>query len=1101
MPDTTPPYEPHKRDARRLWRRVGQAALAAAVALYGIGGFPTPHDPGPSQAAAQGCVAGWDNPGCNAMVQNGGISSNTDLGSQPDTAQVERIANGQRTTLANKGVEFDFDAFEAARQQAPEKMNREQFAAVMCAGIGCGNVDDPGKELIRRGISVGRSIGDDGKPMFADRDPVTVGEIGMLFYRLKPTRTPYIPPYRPIPQEQRPPRVTSVRGSSVNEGDGTAYATLFLSHASIHSFGATVVVGNTQCSLYGCWAGTATAGEDYTARTTSINIPAGSSVGTIQVPILDDTEDEYTETLMVAFKSGSSQASCETRDHHGNPTSRPGCSTEGPRQYPTYVWTANITIYDDDEYPYPPPAMGVTGGEVVEGDRSSDGAAVRFVVSLDKTTTDDVTVTVNTSDVTATAGSDYTALVDHPVTIRAGSTAQWVNVFVLEDTVVESNETFTLTISDPVHAVLSPFTTATGTILDDDTGGFAGVCTVDSGTGFYQLSVVDIDYSTFGRHPRHTRWGLRWTDPHGTRVSPADITTGVTYTANLVEYYRDTGYNGWVTRSRDRGVLAAAECDPTTVAEPDLAVSVSDWTAAEDDGVAHVTLTLNRPHESIFIGGFGNATSPSVTLNTSDGTATAGSDYTAAVGTRISIPAGRMQTTITVPITDDTLIEPDETFTVTLSNPAAESSCYFDPYGGGGCSYGELPVLGDDTATITIVDNDDPAVTLEGPVTAVEGTQADFKVQLDKAATAAVVVTVSTGTDPFDVDPADAAGSHRDYTPLAAHQVTIPAGSLEATVSVSTVDDSIDEFDETFLLRIDSVTSTDSVQVGADDEAKGTITDDDPEPAVSIAPASAVESSGSLPFTVTLSHASQKLTNVTAATTAGSASDARGSVCATTDGSEDYRTTTSVVRFASYATTGVFDVPVCDDTAAEPDETLTVSLSSPTRATLGTPSTATGIILDDDVTPEVSISDVSAAEDNAVTFTLALDVASPRTVTVTAASAASSPMSATGVTTCSAIDGSEDYQTRRSTVSFAPNTRTAKFTVAVCDDTAVEGDETFAVTLRSPANATVSSTAGSAVGTILDDDTPPPPCGDGWIHTPGHPDADPVTGCRPGFVS
>src|SRR5205085_5395111 len=52
---------------------------------------------------------------------------------------------------------------------------------------------------------------------------------------------------------------------------------------------------------------------------------------------------------------------------------------------------------------------------------------------------------------------------------------------------------------------------------------------------------------------------------------------------------------------------------------------------------------------------------------TADGTATAGSDYTAKSGT-LTIPAGSFTATITVPVFGNTTIEPDETFTVNLSN-------------------------------------------------------------------------------------------------------------------------------------------------------------------------------------------------------------------------------------------------------------------------------------------------------------------------------------------------------------------------------------------------------------------------------------------------
>ena len=58
----------------------------------------------------------------------------------------------------------------------------------------------------------------------------------------------------------------------------------------------------------------------------------------------------------------------------------------------------------------------------------------------------------------------------------------------------------------------------------------------------------------------------------------------------------------------------------------------------------------------------------SVAYTTADGTATAGSDYTATTGTLVFAP-GETSKTIAVPIVGDTAFEPDETFTLALSNP------------------------------------------------------------------------------------------------------------------------------------------------------------------------------------------------------------------------------------------------------------------------------------------------------------------------------------------------------------------------------------------------------------------------------------------------
>ena len=64
----------------------------------------------------------------------------------------------------------------------------------------------------------------------------------------------------------------------------------------------------------------------------------------------------------------------------------------------------------------------------------------------------------------------------------------------------------------------------------------------------------------------------------------------------------------------------------------------------------------------------------SVDYATADGTAAAaGSDYAATAGT-LTIAAGSVAATITVPILDDTLVEPIEAFTVTLSDAAVRPS-------------------------------------------------------------------------------------------------------------------------------------------------------------------------------------------------------------------------------------------------------------------------------------------------------------------------------------------------------------------------------------------------------------------------------------------
>jgi hypothetical protein len=109
-----------------------------------------------------------------------------------------------------------------------------------------------------------------------------------------------------------------------------------------------------------------------------------------------------------------------------------------------------------------------------------------------------------------------------------------------------------------------------------------------------------------------------------------------------------------------------------------LQLASSSYTVAENGGT--VTLTVSRVN--------GSSGSVAVNYATANGTALAGSDYTAASGT-LTFGAGVTSQTINVPITDDAVVESSETFTVGLSGVS------------GGASLGSPA-----TATVTITDND-----------------------------------------------------------------------------------------------------------------------------------------------------------------------------------------------------------------------------------------------------------------------------------------------------------------------------------------------------------------------------------------------------------
>ena len=321
-----------------------------------------------------------------------------------------------------------------------------------------------------------------------------------------------------------PPGV-SIADASANEGNsGTANLafTVTMSKASTK----VITVG------YATSNGTATAGQDYKATSGTVTFAPGVTSQTINVSVVGDTTVEPDETFAVTLSNPS-----------GATLTRP---------------SATGTIVGDD---VAPPTVSIANSTANEGNSLSSNMG--FTVSLSKASTTPITVRYATSNGTASSGKDYTAT-SGTITFAAGVTSQAVNVGIIGDTTVESDETFTVTLSSPVGATIASGA-AIGTIVNDDTA------------------------------------------PQAPSVSIANSTAS-------------EGNSGTSTMT--------------------FAVTLSKaWTTPVTIGYA-----------------------------TSNGTATVGQDYNAVSGT-ITFAPGVTSQLVNVGVLSDTTVEPDETFTMTLSNP------------------------------------------------------------------------------------------------------------------------------------------------------------------------------------------------------------------------------------------------------------------------------------------------------------------------------------------------------------------------------------------------------------------------------------------------
>ncbi|MFM6547592.1 MAG: Calx-beta domain-containing protein, partial [Microcystis panniformis] len=100
---------------------------------------------------------------------------------------------------------------------------------------------------------------------------------------------------------------------------------------------------------------------------------------------------------------------------------------------------------------------------IVEGLTTPQNAS--YTVTLSQASNQTVSVNYATANGTATAGLDYTAT-NGTLTFAPGATSQVINIPILNDSLNEADETFTLTLSSPTNASLGAGTIATTTITD-----------------------------------------------------------------------------------------------------------------------------------------------------------------------------------------------------------------------------------------------------------------------------------------------------------------------------------------------------------------------------------------------------------------------------------------------------------------------------------------------------------------------------------------------------------------------------------------------------------------------------------------------------------
>ena len=443
-----------------------------------------------------------------------------------------------------------------------------------------------------------------------------------------------------------------------------------------------------------------------------------------------------------------------------------------------------------------------------------------------------------------------------------------------------------------------------GVLLGDGLGGFGAAQSYATGVTPLSIVVGDFDLDTrldvatanVGGNDVSVLRGRG----NGTFSAPEHFAAGpAAYSIAAGDFNGD----GWLDAATANYSGASASVlinDQSWPDPPPPAVSVGDATVTEGNtGTANAAFTVTLSH----------AADDDVTVHydTADVSATAGTDYAATSGD-VTIPAGQLSRTFTVPVIGDGLAEATETFAVNLSAPANAT-------------------VGDGQGIGTILDNEPRASVND--VTVTEGNtgsvNATFTVTLSATSTLDVIVR-------YDTANGSAAGGS-DYATTTG-TVTVPAGQLSRTFTVPVTGDRVAESSETYQVNL-----TSPVNAGiADGQGVGTILDN--EPRISINNVSKREGNGNTTkfvFTVTLSAPYDQAVTVNYATANGTA----------TAGS-DYQTKSGTVTFAPGVRTMTITILVVADKLKEANETFFVNLSGPSSNAFVSVPQGTGTILDDD---------------------------------------------------------------------------------------------------------------------------------------------------------
>ncbi|MFN6296513.1 MAG: beta strand repeat-containing protein [Microcystis sp.] len=872
------------------------------------------------------------------------------------------------------------------------------------------------------------------------------------------------------------PKITIAPGTNPVEG-GTV-GTFIISLDTPAPTGGTVVNFNTTGSTATILADySLTAGTNITAVTANtFTIAAGATTATLNVVALSDAVNDPNETVKVNltsggdyilgynpsasftpptnFAAGSSPISVTVGDFNGDGKSDLAVANRGSNNVSVLLGTGTGSFGAATNFSVGNAPSSVTVGDF-NGDGKSDlavanrygnnvsvllgtgtgsfGTATNFSVGI-------FPVSVTVGDFNGDGKSDLATAngSSNNVSVRLGTGA---GSFGTATNFTVGTVPRSVTVGDfngdgkSDLAVANSYSSNVSVLLGTGTGSFGPATNFTVGSFPYSVTVGDFNGDGKSdlavANGSNNNVSVLLGTGTGSFGPATNFTVGSSPRSVAVGDFNGDGKSDLATANYNGGnVSVFLNADPTAtvtitdVSQPPISLTINDVTVTEgNSGTTNAVFTVSLSSAA--------STVVSVNYATANGTATAGTDYTALPPTTLTFNPGETSKTITVPVNGDNQVELNETFFLNLSNLQAN---------------GSNVILADNQGQGTIT-NDDSASIAISDVTITEGnsgtTNAVFTVTLSNAVDTAVTVNYATANG-------TATTTDNDYTAIAATPLIFNAGETSKTITVAVNGDNQVESNETFFVNLSNLQTNGRNVTLADNQGQGTILNDDTSVTLAVSPSSVTEDGTSnLIYTFTRSGVTSNALTV------------NYSIGGTATNGTDYASIPTGVTFAANLATATVTINPTADTIVESNETVILTLAAGTGYTIGTTTPVTGTINNDDtsVTSQLSINDITVVEgkDNNAILTVTVDNPNSQPITFNYTTA---PINATA---------NVDYTSKTGTITIAANTSTATISIPILNDNLNEPDEVFTVTLSNPVNATINP--DEAIGQVIITDT------------------------------